>query len=79
MGWSKGVGAGEAGVGQLPSRAAPAPLIWVDACPWALPRSPPAVSEGHGPVLKHGPRSAACMQGERILIPMYRNETNLRG
>jgi len=35
---------------------------------------PPCVGEGDGPVLKHGPRSAARMQGERKLIPMYRNE-----
>ena len=29
--------------------------------------NPPFVSEGDGPVLKHGPRSAGRMQGERIL------------
>lgn len=32
-----------------------------------------------GPVLKHGPRSASCMQGDGILFPMYRNEHNRRG
>lgn len=32
-----------------------------------------------GPVLKHGPRSARCMQGEGILIPTYRNEHDRRG
>lgn len=40
---------------------------------------PPGVGGGGGPVLKHGPRSAACMQGERIPIPKYRNEHNHRG
>jgi hypothetical protein len=40
------------------------------------PPSPPLISGGVGPVLKHGPRSAGRMQGERILIPMYRNERN---
>jgi hypothetical protein len=37
-------------------------------------RCPPFARNRDGPVLKHGPRSAACMQGERTLIPMDRNE-----
>lgn len=40
---------------------------------------PPGVGYGDGPVLKHGPRSAARMRGDGSLIPMYRNESNSYG
>jgi hypothetical protein len=43
------------------------------------PLRPPGVSEGDGPVLKHGPRSAACMQGDGTSIPKNRNESNHMG
>lgn len=78
-------GRGAAGAGSRPGLGSPsraAPLAeYLGSTPAAAgcPRSPPGVSEGDGPVLKHGPRSAACMQGERISIPMYRNEHNHRG
>lgn len=47
--------------------------------PSAAPCQPSLQGGGHGPVLKHGPRSAGLMQGERILIPMYRNESDHTG
>jgi hypothetical protein len=47
-----------------PSRATLPPEAWITPVA-GRPPFPLRVSEGDGPVLKHGPRSATRMQGER--------------
>jgi len=53
--------------GRVPSLHGEGPLAWLWRGPAGFARNPPFIGEGVAPVLKHGPRSAGCMQGERIL------------